>query len=152
MVVDATKTNKGELLQTVPNYLEGRIEEADSLSRHSYCLLCKQHFPRNVLVRSSHTYFLVRSTHTDVLVRSSHTDVLVRSSHADVLVRSSHADVLVRSSHDDVLVRSSHTDVLAIHLMLIDVPAGTSWCLLVVQFQNLFMLMSSGNEKEPRPE
>ena len=56
----------------------------------------------------------------------------------------------MRSSHTDVLVRSSHTDVLAILLMLVDVPAVTSWCLLVVQFQNLFMRMSGGNEKEPQ--
>ena len=34
MVVNAMKTNKGELLQTeVPNYLEGRLEEADALIR-----------------------------------------------------------------------------------------------------------------------
>ena len=86
----------------------------------------------------------------NVLVRSSHIDFLVRSSHTDVLVRSSHADVLARSSHADVLVRSSHTDVLAILLRNVDVPAVTAMCLHVVQFQNLFMHMSGGNEKEPQ--
>ena len=35
-------------------------------------------------------------------------------------------------------LRSTHTDVLAILLRLVDVPAVTSLCLLVVRFQNLW--------------
>ena len=40
-------------------------------------------------------------------------------------------------SSGNVLVKSTHTDILAILLRLVDVPAVTSLCLLVVRFQNV---------------
>ena len=55
-------------------------------------------------------------------------------------------------------MRSTHTDVLAIVLRLVDVPAATSLCLLVIQFKSsdinearykAFMHMSGRNEKQP---
>ena len=44
VVVNKSQTNKGELLQAVPNYLEGRLEEADTLTRHIDFILYKQRF------------------------------------------------------------------------------------------------------------
>ena len=117
-VVNAMKTKEGKLLQTkVLDYLQGGLEEIDT--------------PPNTLIAfnaMSSGNILVRSTHTDllsILVRSTHTEVLA------ILVKSTHTDVLT------ILVKSTHTDVRAILLGLVDVPAVTSLCLLVVQFQNL---------------
>ena len=79
MVVNLMKTNKGELLQTeVHNYLEGRPEKADTLTRHPDCLLCKR-FPGNVLVRSTNTDVLATLLRlVDVPVVSSSCLLVVR--------------------------------------------------------------------------
>ena len=75
------KTNKGELLQTeVPNYVEGRLEEADTLTRHPHPTPSPDTLTRHPHPTSSTDTliafyassissgnFLMRSTHTDVL-------------------------------------------------------------------------------------